>query len=76
MPRCDPYKHPCLTVIACCAHSFSWFRFIEKEGHLHRCVWPLAERAALAMGIDEVRIDVFVVQGHPDDCQLNEISIS
>ena len=43
---------------------------------MDRCVWPLAERAARLMAIDEVRIDIFLVQGRPDDCQINEISVS
>lgn len=52
----------------------SW-RWLVDENHL-ACVWRLGERAARIMGIEEVRLDIFVSQGDPDGCMLNENSIS
>lgn len=49
--------------------------WIESEGHLPK-VWGLAELAALAMGIDQVRIDVFIRRGEPDAVSINEISLT
>merc|ERR1711862_573039 len=49
--------------------------WIVEEGHF-ACIWPLAERAAEAMRIDEVRIDVFFTRGKPKECIVNEISLS
>lgn len=54
----------------------SWFKFIDEEGHLDGCVWPLAEETARRIGADEIRIDIFIRQGHPAECVLNENSIS
>lgn len=54
----------------------SWFHWILTEDHLNKCVWPLAERTARIMGIDAVRIDIFIVKDQPLSCVLNEISLS
>jgi len=53
-----------------------WYKFIRDEGHLELCVWPLAEQTARLAAIDEIRIDIFVSQGQPRACLLNEDSIS
>eukprot|EP00040_Diaphanoeca_grandis_P004935 m.30665 g.30665 ORF g.30665 m.30665 type:complete len:485 (-) comp16326_c0_seq1:61-1515(-) len=53
----------------------SWWNWIIDEKHLD-CVWPLAERAALLMTIDCVRIDIFITKGKPTECVINEDSIS
>lgn len=53
--------------------AMSW---VTSQGHLERCVWSLAEKTARLMGIDSVRIDIFIAKGSPDGCVLNEISIS
>eukprot|EP01065_Artemidia_motanka_P012768 TRINITY_DN17050_c0_g1_i2.p1 TRINITY_DN17050_c0_g1~~TRINITY_DN17050_c0_g1_i2.p1 ORF type:complete len:437 (+),score=110.84 TRINITY_DN17050_c0_g1_i2:62-1372(+) len=50
-------------------------RWIVDEGHLE-CVWSLAERTASLIGADSVRIDVFLWEGHPRECVVNEISLS
>ena len=49
--------------------------WIREEGHLER-VWELAETAAKIMGIDQVRIDIFIKKGDPDAIRINENSIS
>ena len=53
----------------------AWYNWIIDEGHM-QCVWALGERAAALMGIDEVRIDIFITRGDPDGCAINEDSIS
>lgn len=53
----------------------AWYRWIFDEGHME-CVWALGERAATLMGIDEVRIDIFISRGDPRGCVINEDSIS
>lgn len=52
-----------------------WYNWIFEEGHME-CVWRLGERAAMLMGIDEVRIDIFISRGNPHGCVINEDSIS
>jgi len=52
-----------------------WWHWILDEGHLD-CVWDLAERAALVMGIDEVRIDIFISRDAPHGCLINEDSLT
>ena len=52
-----------------------WYGWIFDEGHL-QCAWDLAERAAALMGIDEVRIDLFITRGKPTGCMINEDSVS
>eukprot|EP00038_Savillea_parva_P009647 m.184917 g.184917 ORF g.184917 m.184917 type:complete len:458 (+) comp16267_c0_seq1:288-1661(+) len=54
----------------------SWFNWIIEEDHLRKCAWPLAEKSARIMGIDAVRIDIFLVQGDPTACVINENSLS
>ncbi|CAE8619987.1 unnamed protein product [Polarella glacialis] len=49
--------------------------WVQNEGHLPR-IWALAESAALAMGIDQVRIDIFIRKGEPEAVTINEISLS
>jgi len=53
----------------------SWWHWIIKDKHLD-CVWDLAERSALLMGIECVRIDIFITHGKPNGCVINEDSIS
>jgi len=50
-------------------------RWIFAEGHMP-CVWTLAEKVARAMAADQVRVDIFVAQYHPEGCIVNEISLS
>ena len=58
------------------AHTESSYnRWIVDEGHLDR-VWMLAESASKIMGIDQVRIDIFIQRGHPERVSINENSIS
>eukprot|EP00469_Lotharella_globosa_P002674 CAMPEP_0167801696 /NCGR_PEP_ID=MMETSP0111_2-20121227/18622_1 /TAXON_ID=91324 /ORGANISM="Lotharella globosa, Strain CCCM811" /LENGTH=474 /DNA_ID=CAMNT_0007697479 /DNA_START=1 /DNA_END=1425 /DNA_ORIENTATION=- len=58
------------------AHSESTYNtWIRTEGHLEK-VWHLAETAAKIMGIDQVRIDIFIKKGDPDAIAINENSIS
>mmetsp|Transcript_1502 Transcript_1502/g.2062 ORF Transcript_1502/g.2062 Transcript_1502/m.2062 type:complete len:480 (-) Transcript_1502:137-1576(-) len=58
------------------AHTESPYNtWIREEGHLER-VWKLAETAAKIMGIDQVRIDIFIKKGDPDAITINENSIS
>lgn len=52
-----------------------YLKWVREEGHLPR-VWALAEAAAHVMGIDQVRIDIFVFKGHPDALVINENSLS
>lgn len=54
----------------------SWFNWIITEDHLRKCAWPLAERTARIMGIDAVRIDIFMIKGDPTGCVINENSLS
>ena len=49
--------------------------WIREEGHLERA-WELAETAAKILGIEYVRIDVFIKKGDPDAIRINENSIS
>mmetsp|Transcript_131024 Transcript_131024/g.226502 ORF Transcript_131024/g.226502 Transcript_131024/m.226502 type:complete len:282 (+) Transcript_131024:3-848(+) len=49
--------------------------WLLREGHF-ACVWKLAERVGRIMMIDQVRVDIFVSQGDPTGCRLNEISLS
>jgi len=49
--------------------------WIIEEGHVPRITY-LAELVAKAIGIDELRVDIFVTKGDPDAAVVNEISIS
>ncbi|GAB5354441.1 hypothetical protein AAMO2058_000119100 [Amorphochlora amoebiformis] len=51
------------------------YQWIVDEGHLPR-VWFMAEAAAKLMGIDAIRIDVFVLKGDPSASVINEDSLS
>uniref|UniRef100_A0A7S0LKI1 Uncharacterized protein n=1 Tax=Coccolithus braarudii TaxID=221442 RepID=A0A7S0LKI1_9EUKA len=66
-PYADQMPQPLSTL-----PSLAW---LEVEGHLPN-VWLLAETAALAMGIDQVRIDIFVAKGVPTSVSVNEISLT
>mmetsp|Transcript_24230 Transcript_24230/g.42891 ORF Transcript_24230/g.42891 Transcript_24230/m.42891 type:complete len:481 (+) Transcript_24230:220-1662(+) len=58
------------------AHTESPYNtWIREEGHLEK-VWELAETAAKIMGIDQVRIDIFIKKGDPNAIAINENSIS
>eukprot|EP00466_Bigelowiella_natans_P001776 jgi/Bigna1/89799/estExt_fgenesh1_pg.C_550137 len=50
-------------------------KWVQEEGHLPK-VWSLAERAAKIMGVDEVRIDIFIRRGDPSGLAINENSLS
>ena len=52
----------------------SWGWILAQD--VMRCVWRLAERAARAAAIDQMRLDIFIARGHPRDCRLNENSLS
>eukprot|EP00037_Helgoeca_nana_P027943 m.324736 g.324736 ORF g.324736 m.324736 type:complete len:469 (+) comp27634_c1_seq4:285-1691(+) len=54
----------------------AWYNWIIEQDHLRKCAWPLAERAARIMGIDAVRIDIFMVVDQPLNCVINENSLS
>lgn len=49
--------------------------WVIREGH-GACVWRLAEKVARLAAVDSMRVDVFAVQGRPNECQLNELSLS
>jgi len=51
-------------------------RWMFDDPQYLQCAWDLAEYAAQAMAIDEVRVDIFVVKGDPGGCKCNEDSIS
>eukprot|EP00471_Norrisiella_sphaerica_P014086 CAMPEP_0184503846 /NCGR_PEP_ID=MMETSP0113_2-20130426/52130_1 /TAXON_ID=91329 /ORGANISM="Norrisiella sphaerica, Strain BC52" /LENGTH=490 /DNA_ID=CAMNT_0026893411 /DNA_START=117 /DNA_END=1589 /DNA_ORIENTATION=+ len=51
------------------------YQWIVDEGHLPR-VWFMAEAAARLMGIDAIRIDVFILRGNPMASVINEDSLS
>ena len=53
----------------------TWLSFISDERHL-TCAFWLAEKVARTISVAEVRVDVFVTKGRPNDCAINEISIS
>ena len=53
----------------------SWLRFLHKPGYL-RCAWRLAEKLARTAAADSIRADIFVIEGQPNACLLNEISLS
>ncbi|CAE8591139.1 unnamed protein product [Polarella glacialis] len=40
------------------------------------CAFALAERTALTMAADYVRVDIFISKDSPKDCMVNEISLS
>lgn len=50
-------------------------QWIHDEGYMD-CVWDLAERAAAATGTESLRIDLFLKQGDPKGCTINENSLS
>lgn len=50
-------------------------RWIVDEGYT-ACVWDLAERVARTMGIEALRVDIFLRQGDPSGCVVNEDSLS
>jgi len=50
-------------------------KWVIGQGHLE-CVWRLAERVAKIIGADAVRVDIFLWKDHPNDCVVNEISLS
>ncbi len=45
------------------------------EGHV-ACAFKLGEQIAKAMAINLVRLDIFVAQGSPDGCIVNESFLS
>merc|ERR1712196_454114 len=49
--------------------------WLVKEGHLAK-VWDLAEKVALMIGIDFIRIDIFVRKGVASMPEVNEISLN
>eukprot|EP00958_Prasinococcus_capsulatus_P016092 scaffold1768_cov194-Prasinococcus_capsulatus_cf.AAC.5 len=40
------------------------------------CIWDLAERVAGATHADSMRIDIFLSEGNPGGCTVNENSLS
>ncbi len=40
------------------------------------CIWDLAERVAQATHADSMRIDIFLSEGNPNGCTVNENSLS
>ncbi|CAE8734312.1 unnamed protein product [Polarella glacialis] len=69
--RARPYGTGLPTPITEIPHM-AW---LIEEGHLER-MWRLAEVTALAIGIDQIRIDVFIRKGEPEAINVNEISLS
>ena len=58
------------------AHAESeWLEWVVSEGHLERA-WLVSEAAALSLGMDDIRFDLFVSKGRPDDLIFNKNSIS
>jgi len=53
----------------------AWLNWVRLEGHLD-CAFALAERVARAARVDQFRVDIFVREGHPDECIVNEDSLS
>eukprot|EP00472_Partenskyella_glossopodia_P004899 CAMPEP_0197532648 /NCGR_PEP_ID=MMETSP1318-20131121/40480_1 /TAXON_ID=552666 /ORGANISM="Partenskyella glossopodia, Strain RCC365" /LENGTH=491 /DNA_ID=CAMNT_0043089283 /DNA_START=381 /DNA_END=1853 /DNA_ORIENTATION=+ len=49
--------------------------WLNDVGHMD-AAWELAERVALAIGIDEVRVDIFIDPLRPERPVVNEISLS
>eukprot|EP00656_Telonema_subtile_P033589 TRINITY_DN3732_c0_g1_i6.p1 TRINITY_DN3732_c0_g1~~TRINITY_DN3732_c0_g1_i6.p1 ORF type:complete len:383 (+),score=70.03 TRINITY_DN3732_c0_g1_i6:1952-3100(+) len=49
--------------------------WIVEEGH-HTKVIAMVEKFAKLVGIDEIRVDVFIRKGHPEEAMFNEDSIS
>mmetsp|Transcript_14409 Transcript_14409/g.34237 ORF Transcript_14409/g.34237 Transcript_14409/m.34237 type:complete len:487 (+) Transcript_14409:251-1711(+) len=52
-----------------------WYAWVLEPGYLN-CAWKLAERSAAIMRADQVRIDIFITEGQPDNCLINEDSLS
>jgi len=50
-------------------------KWMVDGGHME-AVWALAEDVARAIGIDEIRVDVFVDPERPESPMVNEISLS
>jgi len=50
-------------------------KWAVENGHME-AVWALAERVANAIGIDEVRVDIFIDPSRPTKPVVNEISLS
>eukprot|EP00658_Telonema_sp_P-2_P005644 TRINITY_DN12124_c0_g2_i1.p1 TRINITY_DN12124_c0_g2~~TRINITY_DN12124_c0_g2_i1.p1 ORF type:complete len:474 (-),score=75.57 TRINITY_DN12124_c0_g2_i1:179-1600(-) len=53
----------------------SELEWIVQEGHHLRCI-ELAEKFARTVGIDEIRVDIFIKKGFPMAAMVNEDSIS
>ena len=53
-----------------------WQHWLRQDPRYVRCAWELAEKAARAIGGDQVRIDVFISKASPDGCLINEDSLS
>lgn len=53
-----------------------WQHWLRQDPRYVRCAWELAEKAARAIGADQVRIDVFISKASPDGCLINEDSLS
>ena len=51
-------------------HKDDWYRWAFEEGQLE-CAWNLAARTAKIIGVDEMRFDIFLAQGHPHGCQVS-----
>jgi hypothetical protein len=49
--------------------------WIRDEGYLD-CVVELAERVARAAHIEYIRVDIFLDRGDPNNCAVNEVSLS
>jgi len=52
-----------------------WLTWVVSEGHLERA-WLVAEAAALSLGMDDIRFDLYMSKGRPDDIIFNKNSIS
>eukprot|EP00467_Chlorarachnion_reptans_P023078 CAMPEP_0114512096 /NCGR_PEP_ID=MMETSP0109-20121206/14776_1 /TAXON_ID=29199 /ORGANISM="Chlorarachnion reptans, Strain CCCM449" /LENGTH=607 /DNA_ID=CAMNT_0001691723 /DNA_START=40 /DNA_END=1863 /DNA_ORIENTATION=- len=50
-------------------------KWLLDKGHME-AVWELAEKVALRIGIDEIRVDVFIDPERPESPAVNEISLS
>ena len=49
--------------------------WILEEGHDLVCI-EIAEKLAKIVGIDEIRVDIFIKKGQPKNAMVNEDSIS
>jgi len=50
-------------------------KWLQDRGHME-AVWALAEKVARRIGIDEIRVDIFIDPERPESPAVNEVSLS